>query len=47
MESLQVELVICLNRHEANVLAIHGLSNRFSVDEIVLVQLHKRLHELA
>src|SRR5260370_40220271 len=43
---VKVELVICLDRHEAHVLAIHGLSNRFSVDEIVLVRLHKRLHEL-
>src|SRR6202007_2355849 len=34
MESLQVELVICLDRYEAHVLAIHGLSNRFSVDEV-------------
>ena len=34
MESLHDELVICLDRHEAHVLAFHGLSNRFSVDEI-------------
>ena len=46
MESLQVELIICLDRHEAHVLAFHGLGDGFSIDEIVLVRLHKRLHEL-
>src|SRR5260370_38511615 len=42
MESLQVELIICLDRHKAHVLTIHGISNRFIVVEIVLVRLHKR-----
>jgi hypothetical protein len=46
MQRLQIELVICLDRHESHILAIHCLGNRFSVDEIVLVRLHKRLHEL-
>jgi hypothetical protein len=43
MESLKVELVIGLDRNKAHVLA----SDRFSIQEVVLVRLHERLHELS
>jgi hypothetical protein len=43
MQSLQIELVLCLDRHETHVLAAHCLSDRFCIEEAVLVGLHKRL----
>jgi hypothetical protein len=47
MNGLQVQLIVCLDRHEAHVLALNGFCDRFGVDKIVLVRLHKRLHELS
>ena len=44
---LQVQLIIRLNRDEAHVLAFDRFCNRFRVDEVVVVRLHKRLHELS
>src|SRR5258707_11356960 len=38
MESLQVELVICLDLHEAHVLTIYCLGDSFSIDEVVLIR---------
>jgi len=46
MGRLQVQLVIHLDRDEAHVLALNGLSDRFRVDEVVLVRLYKGLHKL-
>lgn len=46
MHRLEVELVIGLNRDEAHVLALDCLRDSFRIDEVVLVGLHKRLHEL-
>ena len=43
---LEVELVVGLDRDKAHVLALDSLSNRFRIDKIVLVGLHKWLHEL-
>ncbi len=43
---LQIELVICLDRHEPHVLPIDCLGDRFGIQEVVLVRLYKRLHEL-
>src|ERR1019366_2745839 len=47
MQCLQIELVIGLDRHKSHVLAIHCLGNRFCIKEVVLVRLHKWLHELS
>jgi hypothetical protein len=47
MQSLQIELVICLDRHKSHVLAAHCLSDRLCIEEVVLVGLHKRLHKLS
>jgi hypothetical protein len=44
---LKVELVIRLDRNKPHVLSVNGLGNRFSIQEIVLVRLHKRRHELS
>jgi hypothetical protein len=43
---LKVELIVSLDRDEAHVLALDGFGDGFRVDEVVLVGLHKRLHEL-
>ena len=42
----QVELIVRLDRHEAHVLALHGLSDRLGIEIIVLVRLYERLYEL-
>jgi hypothetical protein len=47
MDRLQVQLIIRLNRDEAHVLAFDRFGNRFGIDEVVLVRLYKRLHELS
>ena len=47
MQRLQIQLVICLDRHESHVMAIRCLSNGFGINEVVLVRLHKWLHELS
>jgi hypothetical protein len=36
-----------LDRHEPHVLPIYSLSNRFCIEKVVLVGLHKRLYELS
>jgi hypothetical protein len=46
MQRLQIELVICLDRYKSHVLAIHRLSDRFRINEIVFVRLHEGPHEL-
>src|ERR1700733_11809574 len=46
MHGLQVELVIGLDRNEAHVLPVHRLGDGLGIQEVVLVGLHKRLHEL-
>src|ERR1700730_8073847 len=46
MESLQVELVVALDRNEAHVLPIYSFSNGFGIEEVVLVGLHKWLYKL-
>ena len=47
MQGLQVELIVRLDRNEAHVLPIYSFSNRFGIEEVVLVGLHIRLHELS
>ena len=46
MESLQVKLVICLARNEAHVLPIYSFGDRFRIEEVVLVGLHKWFYKL-
>ena len=46
LHRLQVEQVIRLDRDKAHVLALGRFGNRFCIDEVVLVGLHKWLHEL-
>ena len=46
MESLQVELVVGLDRNEAHVLPVDSFGDRFRIEEVVLVGLHERLYEL-
>jgi hypothetical protein len=47
MDRLQVQLIIRLDRNKTHVLALDGLGDRLRIDEVVLVRLHKRLHELS
>src|ERR1017187_10319527 len=47
MQRLQIQLVIRFDRHKSHVLAIHCLSNGLCIQEVVLVRLHKRPHELS
>ena|ERR1700674_2489134 len=47
MESLQVELIVGLDRNEAHILPIDSFGDRFSINEVVLVRLHERLYELS
>jgi hypothetical protein len=47
VDRLQVQLVVRLDRDEAHVLALDGLSHGFCIHEVVLVRLHKGLHELS
>jgi hypothetical protein len=46
MESLQIELLDRLGRHEAHGRPLDGFGNGFSVAEIVFVALAEGLHEL-
>jgi hypothetical protein len=46
MQRLQVELVIGLDRHKAHRGTGYCLGTRFSIDVVVLVRLHVRLHIL-
>ena len=46
MQSLQVELIFRLDRHETHVLALHRLGNRFRIAVVVLVRLDERPHKL-
>ena len=47
MDRLQVQLVICLDRDKAHVLAFDSFSNSLRVDKVVLVRLDEGLHELS
>jgi hypothetical protein len=44
VQCLEIKLVVCFDRNEAHVLAIDRLSNRFGIEEVVLVRLDERLH---
>jgi hypothetical protein len=46
MDSLQIELVIGLDRDKAHVLALHGFGDCLCVHKVVLVGLYERLHKL-
>src|SRR6516162_4967933 len=46
VQRLKVELVVGLDRHEAYTRTCDGFGNRFSIDVVVLVGLHIRLHVL-
>jgi hypothetical protein len=41
------QLVVRLDRDEAHVLALDRFGDGFRIHEVVLVRLHKRLHELS
>src|ERR1700712_5853727 len=47
VDTLQVQLVIGLNRDKAHVLPFDGLSDRLCIDEVVLVRLHEWLYKLS
>jgi hypothetical protein len=47
VQCLEIKLVVCFDRNEAHVLAIDRLSNRFGIEEVVLVRLDERLHKLS
>jgi hypothetical protein len=47
VQRLKIKLIICFDRNEAHVLAIDGLSNRFCIEEVVLVGLDEWLHKLS
>jgi len=47
MDGLQVQLVIRLDRHETHVLPVDSLRDGLSIEEVVLVRLHERPHELS
>ena len=46
MDRLQVQLVISLDRHKPHVLTLDRFGDGLGVHEVVLVGLHKWLHEL-
>ncbi len=46
MDRLQVQLVVGFDRNKAHVLAFNRLSDGLGIHEVVLVRLHKGLHEL-
>jgi hypothetical protein len=46
VQRLQVQLVIGLDRNEPHVVPIDRFGNRLGIEEVVLVRLHKGLHEL-
>jgi len=46
MDRLQVQLVVGLDRDKPHVLTFDGFSDSLGINEVVLVGLHKRLHEL-
>ena len=47
VERLQIQLVIGLDRNEAHILTVDSFGNRLRIKEVVLIRLHKRLHELS
>jgi hypothetical protein len=47
VHSLEIKLVVCLDRDETHVLSVDSFGDRFRIEEVVLVGLHKRLHELS
>ena len=46
MQRLQIKLVVRLDRNETHVLPVYSFGDRFGIEEVVLVGLHKWLHEL-
>src|ERR1700733_7167130 len=46
MDRLQIELVVGLDRNEPHVLSTDRFRDGFGINEVVLVRLHERLHEL-
>jgi len=46
MERLKINLVLGFDGNKAHVLSRHRLGDGFRVEEVVLVRLHVRLHEL-
>ena len=46
MQSLQIELIRCLDGNETHVLPFHCLGNRFRIAVVVLVGLYERSHKL-
>ena len=46
MQCLQIKLIVRLNGHKTHVRAVYRLGDRFGIEEIVLVGLHKWLDEL-
>ena len=46
MDRLQIKLVVRLDRNESHVLSTNRFRDGFVTNEVVLVRLHERLHEL-
>jgi hypothetical protein len=46
VESLKIELVFTLERHEAHARPLHRFSDCFRIEIVVFVRLQERLHEL-
>jgi hypothetical protein len=47
VDTLQVQLIISLDRDKTHVLPLDGLRDRFCIDEVVLVRLHEWLYKLS
>jgi hypothetical protein len=46
VDGLEIELVRRFQRHEPHRRPLHGFSNRFGIQQIILLRCHKRLDEL-
>ena len=46
MQRLHVELLLCLDRHEAHCRPLHGLGDGFGIQEVVLLRFDEGLYEL-
>jgi len=46
MQSLQIELMLCLDGHETHVLPFHRFGDRFRIAVVVSVGLYVRAHKL-
>jgi len=46
VHGLQIELLVALDLNEAHVLLLHGIGDRLGIEEVTLVRLAVRLHEL-